>query len=78
VTQYIYNNLLAVVIQPPEALVASVAIQQAMVLIEDIKEAWLSSQREDIEDKLGAVFEAHGKTVRNKANKVNETELPKF
>ena len=30
---------------------------------------------EDIEDKLGAVFEAHGKTAKDEANKVDKTEL---
>jgi len=45
------------------------------VLIEDIKEAWLSSQREDIKDKLGAVFKACNKTVEDKADKVDKTEL---
>ena len=30
------------------------------MLIKDIKDAWLSSQIKNIEDKLGAVFEARG------------------
>ena len=30
---------------------------------------------EDIEDKLGAIFEARGKAIKNKADKVDETEL---
>ena len=62
-TWYIYNSL------------SVVATQQAVVLIKDIKEAWLSSQREDIKDKLGAVFEARGKTTEDKADKVDKTEL---
>ena len=57
---------------------ASVAMQQAVVLIEDIKEAWPSSQREDIEDELGAVFEARGETTEDKADEVDETELPEL
>jgi hypothetical protein len=32
----------------------------------------------DIKDKLGAVFEAHGKTAKDKADKVNKTKLPKL
>ena len=31
---------------------------------------------EDIEDKLGAVFKAHGKTAKDEADKVDETKLP--
>jgi len=53
--QYTHNSLL-------------VAIQQVVVLTEDIKEAWLSSQMEDIEDELGAVF-------KDKVDKVDETKL---
>jgi hypothetical protein len=45
------------------------------VLTEDIKEASLSSQMEDIEDELGAVFEAYGEAAKDKADKVDETEL---
>ena len=30
---------------------------------------------EDIEDELGAVFEAHGETAEDEADKVDETEL---
>src|SRR6266568_3137107 len=77
-TQYTHDSLSAVVIQPPEASVASVAIQQAVVLIEDIKEAWPSSQREDIEDELGAVFEARGETAEDEADEADETELPEL
>ena len=50
-------------------------MQQAMVLIKNIEEVWLSSQIEDIKDELGAVFEAYGKTAEDKADKVNKTEL---
>ena len=46
-----------------------------MVLIENIKEAWQSSQVKDIKDKLGAVFEARSKTVKDETDKVNEAEL---
>ena len=53
-------------------------MQQAVVLIKDIKEAWLSSQREDIKDKLGAVFKARGKTAKDKADKVDKTKLPEL
>jgi len=42
-TQYTHDSLSVVVIQPPEALVASAATQQAMAPTEDIKEAWPSS-----------------------------------
>ena len=49
-----------------------------MVLIKDIKEVWLSSQIEDIKDKSGAVFEARGKTAKDKADEVDKTELPKL
>ena len=40
-----------------------------------IKEAWLSSQIEDIEDELGAVFKAHSETAKDKADEVDKTEL---
>ena len=43
--------------------------------IEDIKEAWPSSQIEDIEDELGAVFKARGETTKDKADKVDKTRL---
>ena len=69
----------AVVIQPPEALAAPVAIQQVVTLSEDIKEARPSGQMEDFEeDKFGVVFKAYGKTAEDKANKVNETKLLKL
>ena len=55
---------------------APVAMQQA-VLSKDIK-AWPSSQMEDIKDKLGAVFKAHGKTTKDKADKVDKTKLPEL
>ena len=45
------------------------------MLIEDIKEAWLSSHGEDIKDKLKAVFKARDKTDKNKIDKADETEL---
>ena len=49
-----------------------------MALTEGIKEAWPSSQIEDIEDELEAVFEARGETAEDEANKVDETELPEI
>ena len=58
--------------QPLKALVT---MQQVVVLIKDIKEAWLSSQREDIKDELGAVFKAYSKTAKDKADKVDKTKL---
>jgi len=67
--------LSAVVAQPLEALVALVATQQVVVLIKDIKDTWPSSQIKDIEDKLGAVFEAYSKTAEDKVDKVDETKL---
>jgi len=33
---------------------------------------------EDIKDELGAVFEAYSKTTKNKADKVDKTELLKL
>ena len=41
-------------------------------------EAWPSSQIEDIEDELGAIFKAHGKTAKDEADEVNKTELPEL
>ena len=46
--------------------------------IQGIKEAWPSSQIEDIEDESGAVFEACGETAEDEADKVDETELPEL
>ena len=77
-TQYTHDSLSAVIIQPLKALVASVVTQQAVVLIEDIKEAWLGGQREDIEDELGAVFKACGETAEDEVDKADETELPEL
>ena len=48
------------------------------MLIKDIKEAQLSSQREDIKDELGAVFKAYGETTKDKADKVDKTKLPEL
>ena len=47
---------------------SAVATQQAV-------EIWLSSQTEDIEDELGAVFKARGETAKDKADKVDKTKL---
>ena len=60
------------VVQPLKALAAPVA-----VLSKNIK-AWPSSQIKDIKDKLKAVFKAHGKTAKDKADKVDKTKLPKL
>ncbi len=68
----------AVVAQPLEALVASVAIQQAAVLVKDIKDTWPSSQTKDIKDKLRAVVKACGKTIKDKADEVDKTKLPEL
>ena len=69
----------AEVVQPPEALVAPVAVQQVVTLSKDIEEARPGSQMEDFkEDKFGAVFKAYGETTEDKADEVNETELPKL
>jgi len=45
------------------------------MLTEDIKEAGPSSQMEDIEDELGAVFEARGEAAKDKADEVDKTKL---
>ena len=45
------------------------------MLTEDIKEASLSSQMEDIEDELGAVFKARGEVAKDEADEVDKTEL---
>ena len=65
-TQYTHDSL------------SAVATQQAVVLIGDVKEAWPSSQIEDIEDESGAVFEARGETAEDEADKVDDTELPEL
>ena len=78
-TQYTHNNLAAEVVQPPEALVAPVAVQQMVTLSENIKKAQPGSQIEDFEeDKFGAIFKAHGEIVENKADEVNKTKLLKL
>ena len=51
--------------------VSAVSIQQAV-------EAQLSSQTEDIEDELGAVFKARGETAEDKVDEVDETKLPEL
>ena len=53
-TQYIHHRL------------SVVATQEAVVLIGGIKEAWPSSQIKIIEDKSGAIFKDHGKTVKKR------------
>ena len=65
-TQYTHDSL------------SAVATQQAVVLIGDVKEAWPSSQIEDIEDESGAVFEARGETAEDEADEVDKTELPEL
>ena len=49
-----------------------------MAPTEDIKEAQPSSQVEDIEDELRAIFKARGKAAKDKADEVDETELPEL
>jgi len=44
----------------------------------NIKEAWLSSQIEDIKDELGAVFKAYSKATKDKADKADKTKLLKL
>ena len=69
----------AEVVQPLEALVAPVAIQQVVILSEDIEEARPGSQIEDFkEDKFRTIFEACGKTTEDKADKVDKTKLRKL
>ena len=53
-------------------------MQQAVVLIKDIEEVWLSSQIEDIEDESGAVFKARSETAEDEADEVDKTELPEL
>ena len=48
--------------------VSAVATQQVV-------EAQPSSQTEDIKDELGVIFEAHGKTIKDEANKVDKIKL---
>ena len=50
-------------------------MQEAVVPIQGIKEARLSSQIEDINDELGAIFKACSETTKNKADKVDKTKL---
>ena len=78
-TQYIYDSLAAEVVQPPEAPVAPVLVQPVVALSEDIQEeAWPSTQVENIEDKVGAIFEAYSKTAKDKVDKVDEAKLLKL
>ena len=46
-----------------------------MAPTKNIKEAWPSSQIKDIKDELKAVFKARGKAAKDKADKVDKTEL---
>src|SRR6202044_1431173 len=74
-TQYTHNSLAEVVVQPPEALVAPVLIQQVAALSKDIQEEVRpSTQVEDIEDEVGAIFKARGKTAEDKADKVDKVD----
>ena len=50
-------------------------MREVVALTKGIKEAWLSSQIEDIKDELGAVFKAYGKTAKDKVDKVDKTKL---
>ena len=58
---------------------APVLIQQVAALSKDIQEeARLSTQVEDIEDKVKAIFKALSKTAEDKTDKVNKTKLPEL
>jgi len=54
-------------------------VQQVAALSKDIlEEARPSTKVEDIEDEVGAIFEARGKTAEEKADKVDKAELPEL
>ena len=70
---------MVVVVQPLKALVAPVLIQQVAALSKDIQEeAQLSTQVENIEDEIEAIFKALSKTAEDKADEVNKTKLPEL
>ena len=48
------------------------------MLTKGIKEAWLSSQIEDIKDESEAVFKARSETAEDKADEVDKTKLPEI
>ena len=48
------------------------------VATQQVVEVWLSSQIEDIKDKLGAVFKAYSETTKDKVDKVDKTKLPEL
>jgi len=59
--------------------VAPVLIQQVAALSKDIQEeAQSSTQVEDIEDEVGAIFKARGETAKDKADKVDEVDKAKL
>jgi hypothetical protein len=71
--------LAAEVVQPLKALVASVLVQQVVALSEDIQEeVQPSTQVEDIEDEVGAIFEARGEAAEDKASEVDKAKLPEL
>ena len=58
---------------------ASVLVQQLVALSEDIQEeAQPSTQVEDIEDEVGAIFKACGEAAEDKADEVDEAKLPEL
>ena len=73
--QYTHDSLTAVIVQPPEALVAPVLIQQVVALNKNIQEARLSSQVKDIKDEVKAVFKAYSEIAEDKIDKVDKIEL---
>ena len=78
-TQYTHDSLAAEVVQPPEAPVAPVLVQPVVALSEDIQEeARPSTQVEDIEDEVGAIFEARGEAAEDKVDEVDEAKLPEL
>ena len=55
---------------------APVLVQQVAALSRDIQEeARPSTQVEDIKDKVGAIFKAYSKTIKDKVDKVDEAKL---
>ena len=50
-------------------------MQQLVVLTKGIKKAQLSSQIENIKDKLEAIFKTYSKIIKNKVDKVDKTKL---
>ena len=77
--QYTHNSLAAEVVQPLEALVALVLVQQVVALSKDIQEeAQPSTQVENIKDKVGTIFKAYSKAAKDKVDKVDKAKLPEL